>query len=1711
MKIISKRILAMLLCVAMLLPLGVFDLPQKVHATNHGTYDTVAVVTNLNSGYPSMQGLGLCGNYLYAVKTDGDDYGATVCRVDKRDGTKAWLKNTGNSSNYFYDFGHGNDCEVVIAGGQTNMFIPTSATGSGSLVRYTISGTNATKYGSYQMVSPSGANIGGGAIRAARVDDENIYFVFKSGKSIYTGTLPITQTSGQLVMTKMCTLDTTGVYVNGTYKDLTMFTMQGMGYHDHMLYIPISGHANADTINQSIILVYDLLGASGTIKPLNDPTFLITSATYAAYFEVESCVIDPESNLMYFNTNRRKSSSDTNHDGVHWITNWVYEPDKRTTAVENYRWEMNGDRLESVTDEGAVFNGLAWHGGSVSGGTITKGRYATDRNIVLKHDRPWVVEWKSNGCSAGELLFATQAVSNYANAPYIFVNGKNARVSIGAYDGTQYNNYACDLETYGVDGSSAKVFRLTNKPAADGTNMVWLSVDGKELGPLNQYYVASASQGTTSNWVSGQDFAFSYLGTNNHPVNDSIEYIQVWGDGIRGAVDEPDTFRWETSGDALNYVSGFDYTNNALTNWNGTVSGTTYTAIQYDPAFDIKLLHNRPWIIEWAGSYSAGSMIFGADHNGNTEGAPYLFRSGILAFGERRDGAHHNYGVKLADVGITYTDRHVYRLANEIAADGTNMVYLYVDGTKIGAMNNYFKGTTAQNTTVDWLNGRDLTFSYLGTDQYRISGEMEYLQVWEGGITADAPMGHYRWETSGGKFNSVVNGSFVKNDATLIDGVISGSTFSTPGYLQPEEQIVLLHDQPWTIQWKSEGSYVGSRNGTMLLASSNIGNLEGSAYLFCTSNYGYVTIGVRQDNANHNYGIDLTKHGIDLTAAHTFTLTNKIATDGTNMIYLSVDGVELGAMNNYYKGVTDQGSTSNFLSGKDFAFSFLGTKTYPISCTLEYLQVLGSCLHSFSGWTVNQNATCTTPGSRIRQCTFCGHSETEEIAATGHSYDKKSYAGSCIEIQRDEYTCTKCGDYYIEYSESAMSDWVETLPEGIDMDLVQTKTQYRYSDKETTTSYETALPGYTQIGSQWVKGSSAAVEYVDSWPSGFSTSHSLYAQYNQKSSKVTAGETATTKIVVDSDAVVGYLYYHWCYTDSYYSVQSKSGSYTTFHAYYSTTAPSNFSYDSSDGSYCTYSDSCSNSDWWWPVSVYSQKYTTYNKIYTYERWGAWSDWSDTPVEATDTRQVETRTVYRYVDTVPDGHDYKDGVCTLCGEACAHSWKTGTCTICGYTCPHTSHNQDGICTTCGASVSHSYKTVTNDATCTAAGSKVHTCTVCGYSYCETISATGHSYGSWTQTKAPTCTESGELKRTCSGCGDVQTQSIATTDHSYVDGTCTNCGAADPDAPSVIVPTLNLDHPSLSFEGEIMYNLYFTADDLTSVVEMGLISFNEKLESGTIENADNIYPGYITAGSLYMGQSEGVPARYLGDAVYFKAYAKLSDGSYVYSGMAGYNAAVYAKSILKNSTNDYMKRLVVAMINYGAEAQAYFCGKEGVEFTPMNNFLTEEQQAMINAYDASMVADLISVDSSKIGMFTYNTGDFTKRSNSVSFDGAFAINYYFTAKGTPDNGMKFYYWNTADYLAADVLTPENATGSMDMVTGGGNQYWGQISGIAAKEVDHTYFVAGVYELDGVTYTTGILAYSLGKYCAKLAAGTTDQQALSAATAVYGYYAKEYFANI
>ena len=319
----------------------------------------------------------------------------------------------------------------------------------------------------------------------------------------------------------------------------------------------------------------------------------------------------------------------------------------------------------------------------------------------------------------------------------------------------------------------------------------------------------------------------------------------------------------------------------------------------------------------------------------------------------------------------------------------------------------------------------------------------------------------------------------------------------------------------------------------------------------------------------------------------------------------------------------------------------------------------------------------------------------------------------------------------------------------------------------------------------------------------------------------------------------------------------------------------------------------------------------------------------------------------------------------------------------------------------------------------------------------------------------------------------------------------------------IPILNLNYPSLSFEDEIFYNVYFTVDDMSDVVQMGLITFNERLTDGTIDDAVDVIPGYVFGGEKYMVHTNGIPAKNLGDAVYFKVYARLADGSYVYSDVAGYHAVAYANTVLNDANSSAKaKALVVAMLNYGAAAQEYFGYKTD---SLMNAALTAEQQALVSAYDSAMVQDVVKADAVKVGSFVMN-GGYSKIWPTVSFEGAFSINYYFTPDKTVDAAPIMYYWDAAAYASVDVLTPENATGVLTM-TQAGDHWYAAVDGIVAKAIDETVYVAGCYTGEGISYPSGVIAYSLGNYCKSVAANGNE---LGAATAVYGYYAKAFFSS-
>lgn len=246
---------------------------------------------------------------------------------------------------------------------------------------------------------------------------------------------------------------------------------------------------------------------------------------------------------------------------------------------------------------------------------------------------------------------------------------------------------------------------------------------------------------------------------------------------------------------------------------------------------------------------------------------------------------------------------------------------------------------------------------------------------------------------------------------------------------------------------------------------------------------------------------------------------------------------------------------------------------------------------------------------------------------------------------------------------SSWSQWIEytdTVPvtEGVNgVSEVETNvvtvpdvTYYQYRTKSTTTSYETSLDGYTQDGGTWVSQGQSTINYVKKWMSGFNKNNPNYSKYNNVPKA--ASETETTKVVIDSDTVTGYIYWHWCYHHGCGVINciistdkgKKVGNYVTdkFHAFVSS---ENVPYNKNANAFEKKDSSkCPDTYWWFRININTQKYTTYKKLFNYYKWSEWSEASTTPVTPSNTVDVKINTVtgsttkyYRYKtsESVPE--------------------------------------------------------------------------------------------------------------------------------------------------------------------------------------------------------------------------------------------------------------------------------------------------------------------------------------------------------------------------------------------------------------------------------------------------------------------------------------------
>ncbi|MBQ8622689.1 MAG: DUF4855 domain-containing protein, partial [Oscillospiraceae bacterium] len=133
--------------------------------------------------------------------------------------------------------------------------------------------------------------------------------------------------------------------------------------------------------------------------------------------------------------------------------------------------------------------------------------------------------------------------------------------------------------------------------------------------------------------------------------------------------------------------------------------------------------------------------------------------------------------------------------------------------------------------------------------------------------------------------------------------------------------------------------------------------------------------------------------------------------------------------------------------------------------------------------------------------------------------------------------------------------------------------------------------------------------------------------------------------------------------------------------------------------------------------------------------------------------------------------------------------------------------------------------------------------------------------------PTCAhpEHGENGR-CTNCA-------AEVDHSYVNGTCTVCGAVE------VVPSVKMSSVSLALKDEVKFTGYFTIENIdASTATMGLMTFENAPTDVSVNTADHVIPGatYQSSKDRYIGYSQGIPAKEMGDLFYICAYVQLENG-------------------------------------------------------------------------------------------------------------------------------------------------------------------------------------------------------------------------------------------
>ncbi|MBO4962375.1 MAG: NPCBM/NEW2 domain-containing protein [Clostridia bacterium] len=537
--------------------------------------------------------------------------------------------------------------------------------------------------------------------------------------------------------------------------------------------------------------------------------------------------------------------------------------------------------------------------------------------------------------------------------------------------------------------------------------------------------------------------------------------------------------------------------------------------------------------------------------------------------------------------------------------------------------------------------------------------------------------------------------------------------------------------------------------------------------------------------------------------------------------------------------------------------------------------------------------------------------------------------------------------------------------------------------------------------------------------------------------------------------------------------------------------------------------------------------------------------------------------FREGTSYTENHNYSVKVitpstCTTKGTA------TYTCTVCDYSETRqdlaiNSNNHTGEVinggtasvhtkySCCGAVVSstHNYTSnITTQPTCTKTGVKTYTCS-CGYSYTETVSALGHSWGNWAilndTTHQRTCsvckvteqenhsvggwisTDPNQHYKYCSVCNSNVNSSTHNYDHAC-DTTCNTCNytreiehdweneyTADEffhwyecsvcgekkneevhlydynsDKECNIcghVRTLEIKNSaSLSLKGEISLNLYVDATKYTSDTEAYVkLTYNHN-KTG--------YTPRVSTDTIYLKTLEPedddtykFSVSFASGQIAENVKIELYDSQQVKWLEFNYSVLTYCESVINNqSQQDNLKNLCKAIINYGIRSIENF--NYSVSLAKDTN---EYLQTIENAPEQAPTVnnEVITGSIATLQHYKYSLVALSEVS----------IRLYFKL----DYGQNF-----ADYI----ITLTKPTGSeMNFITGANNYgHYVEVFGIESANIDSVFTVNITYQTESLSITYSALDYISDKLTEQNLSSTT--QNLCMAIYHYNHYANIYF---